>query len=54
MDPSTGKIQREEDVWVVVWPQPKGRPLKFRCESEREAKHFLQVLQRPPRGKQVS
>ena len=54
MDTSTGAIEKDQDVWVVVWPQRVGRPLKFRCDTERDAQHFLQVLRRPARGKNVS
>ena len=44
--PAIEKVGRE---WFVVVPQNTGKPLKFLCESLRDAERFLGVFSRPSR-----
>lgn len=50
MDPKPS-IERNGSLVFVVVPQRVGAPLRFQCESERDALHFLHVFDpRPPHG----
>lgn len=40
------QIEQVGQVFYVVVQQRVGAPLKFLCESERDAKHFMAVFER--------
>ena len=44
MDQLGARIEQEGKVWFVVVAQVTGNPLKFQCESERDAKHFMKIF----------
>ena len=46
---AVAEIQKVGREWFVVVPQRTGSPLKFQCESLRDAERFLSVFSRPVR-----
>jgi len=50
MDGKSGAvIEKVDGVWFVVVPQRVGAPLKFLCESLRDAERFLWVFTKKER-----
>ncbi len=46
---SGAAIEKGDGVWFVVVPQRVGGPLKFLCETLRDAENFLRVFTRGDR-----
>ena len=46
---TAAEIQKVGQEWFVVVPQNKGTPLKFLCESLRDAERFLCVFSKTKR-----
>ncbi len=49
METKAAEIEKVGEEWFVVVPQRTGKPLKFLCETERQAHSFLAVVQKKSR-----